>query len=90
MVVRVSELRESECCPVNRADRGCVALMGQHDLTGTELTSRWCSNSRPFVEPMQEAKQTTAAQPAGAASHTLVVFPTAVRVGHRSVSSRFY
>src|SRR5260370_29870703 len=39
----------------------------------TELTSRWCSNSRPFVEPMQEAEQMMAAQAAGAASHTLVV-----------------
>lgn len=32
----------------------------------------------------------TAAQPAGAASHTLVVSSTAVRIGRRSVSSRFY
>jgi hypothetical protein len=37
-----------------------------------------------------ESKAMTAAQPAGAASHTLVVSSTAVRIGRRSVSSRFY
>ena len=36
MAVRVSELRESECCPVigQIEDRGCVASTGQHYLTG--------------------------------------------------------
>ena len=34
MAVRVSELRGSERCPCNRADRGCVASTGQHYLTG--------------------------------------------------------
>jgi len=66
--------------PCNRADRGCVASMGQDYRTGNGATSRWCSNSRTFVEPMKEAKQMTAAQVAGAASHTMVVFP------HRRVS----
>jgi hypothetical protein len=69
---------------------GCVGLMDKITSPETELTSRWCSNSRTFVEPMSEAKQMTAAQAAGAASHTMVVSSTAVRVGRRSVSSRLY
>jgi hypothetical protein len=36
----------------------------------TEPTSRWCSNSRPFEEPRNEAKQMTTVQTVGAASHT--------------------
>jgi hypothetical protein len=76
MAVRVSELRESERCPVIGQTE--VASPRWDNITSpeTELTSRWCSNSRPFVEaPMQEAKQMTIAQAAGAASHTLVVSP---------------
>ena len=90
MAVRVSELRESERCPVIGQTE--VASPRWDNITSpeTELTSQWCSNSRPFVEPMQEAKQMTAAQAAGAASHTLVVSSAAVRVGRRSVSSRLY
>jgi hypothetical protein len=76
--------------PCNRADRRCVAATGQYYLIGNGLTSRWCSNSRPFVEPMKEAMHTTAAQAAGAASHTSDGFSIAVRVGRKSVSSRFY
>jgi hypothetical protein len=41
------------------------------------------------VEPMKEAMQMTAAQAAGAASHTPDGFSIAVRVGRKSVSSRF-
>ncbi len=75
MAVRVSELRESERCPV--IGQTAVASPRWDNITSpeTELTSRWCSNSRPFVEPMQEAKQMTTAQAAGAASHTPVVSP---------------
>ena len=74
MAVRVSELRGSECCPVIGQIQ--VASPRWDNITSpeTELTSRWCSNSRTFVEPMSEAKQMTAAQAAGAASHTMVVF----------------
>ena len=76
--------------PCNRADRGCVASTGQHDLTGNGADFAMVSNSRPFVEPMKEAKQITAAQAAGAASHTPDGSSTDVRVGRKSVSSRFY
>ena len=74
MAVRVSELRGSECCPVIGQIQ--VASPRWDNITSpeTELTSRWCSNSRTFVEPMSEAKQMTAAQATGAASHTMVVF----------------
>jgi hypothetical protein len=90
MAVRVSELRGSECCPVIGQIE--VALPRRDNITSPEtgLTSRWCSNSRPFVEPMKEAKQMTAAQAAGAASHTPDGPSTAVRVGRKSVSSRPY
>ena len=90
MAVRESELRGSECCPVIGQIKVESHRWDNMTSPETELTSRWCSNSRTFVEPMQEAKQMTAAQAAGAASHTLVVSPTAVRVGRRSVSSRLY
>jgi hypothetical protein len=55
MAVRVSELRGSECCPVIGQIE--VALPRRDNITSPEtgLTSRWCSNSRPFVEPMKEA-----------------------------------
>ena len=90
MAMRVAELRGSECCPVIGQIKVESHRWDNMTSPETELTSRWCSNSRTFVEPMQEAKQMTAAQAAGAASHTLVVSPTAVRVGRRSVSSRLY
>src|SRR5260370_672116 len=74
MAVRVSELPRSEWCPV--IGQIGVASPRWDKITSPEtaLTSRWCSNSRTFVEPMSEAKQMTAAQAAGAASHTMVVF----------------
>src|SRR5215469_5894437 len=34
MVMRIAELRKSECCPVIKADRGCVAFMEPHYLAG--------------------------------------------------------
>jgi hypothetical protein len=74
MAVRVSELRESERCPVIGQTEVASPRWDNMTSPETELTSRWCSNSRPFVEPIQEATQMTTAQAAGAASHTLVVF----------------
>src|SRR6266581_5650577 len=38
--------------PCNRADRGCVGRWDKITSPETELTSRWCSNSRTSVEPM--------------------------------------
>ena len=54
----------------------------------TEQTFRRCSHSRPFMEPMREAKQMTTAQAVGAASHTPGEFSIAVRIGCNPVSSR--
>jgi hypothetical protein len=90
MVMRIAELRKSECCPVTGQIE--VALPFWDNITSpeTEQTSRWCSNSRTFAEPMNEAKQMTTAQAVGAASHTTGGSSTAVRVGRKSVSSRFY
>jgi hypothetical protein len=70
MVMRIAELRKSEGCPVTGQIE--VALPFWDNITSpeTEQTSRWCSNSRTFAEPMNEAKQMTTAQAVGAASHT--------------------
>src|SRR5215469_18394156 len=71
MAMRVAETGGSEKPPCNGADRGCVAyLRTTLPQPETEPTSRWCSNARPVVEPMQGAKQMTAGQTAGAASLT--------------------
>jgi hypothetical protein len=74
MAVRVSELRGSECCPVIGQIEVASPPWDKITSPETELTSRWCSNSRTFVEPMSEAKQMTVAKAAGAASRTMVVF----------------
>jgi hypothetical protein len=90
MAMRVTEMGESEGCPVI----GQIEVTSPHrdNITSpeTELTSRWCSNSRPLEEPRKEAKQMTTAQAVGAASHTLGGFSTAVRIGSKSVLSRPY
>src|ERR1700693_2349070 len=90
MAMRVTEMGESEGCPVIGQIE--VASPPGDNITSpeTELTSRWCSNSRPLEEPMNEAKQMTTAQAVGAASHTLGGFSTAVRIGSKPVSSRSY
>jgi hypothetical protein len=74
--------------PCNRADRGCVASWDNITSLETELTSRWCLNSRPLEEPMKEAKQMTTGQPVGAASHMADGFSSGVRIGSKSLSSR--
>jgi hypothetical protein len=76
--------------PCNQADR--VASPQGDNITSpeTELTSYWCSNSRPLEEPIYEAKQMTTAQAVGAASHTPGGFSAAVRIGGKPVSSRPY
>jgi len=70
MAMRVAEMGESEGCPVIGQTE--VASSHRDNITSpeTELTSHWCSSSRPLEEPMKEAKQMTTAQAVGAASHT--------------------
>jgi len=71
MAMRIAELRKSECCPVIGQIEVALPFLGDHITSPeTEQTSRWCSNSRTFEEPMDEAKQMTTAQAVGAASHT--------------------
>jgi hypothetical protein len=70
MVMRIAELRKSECCPVIGQIKVALPFWDNITLPETEQTSRWCSNSRTFEEPMNEAKQMTTAQAVGAASHT--------------------
>jgi hypothetical protein len=49
--------------------------MGQDYLTGNGADFAMVFKlEKKFVEPMKEAKQMTAAQAAGAASHTMVFF----------------
>jgi len=67
--------------PCNGTDRGCVVWLDNITSPETEQTSRWCSNARPSVEPMKEAKQMTTAQTVGAASHTSLDSSIGVRVG---------
>jgi len=88
--MRVTEMGASEGCPVIGQTE--VASPHGDNITSpkTELTSRWCSSSRPLEEPMYEAKQMTTAQAVGAASHTPGGFSTAVRIGSKPVSSRPY
>jgi hypothetical protein len=88
MAMRVTEMGESEGCPVIGQTE--VASPQGDNITSpeTELTSYWCSSSRTLEEPMYEAKQMTTGQPVGAASHTTRGFSTAVRIGRKPVSSR--
>jgi hypothetical protein len=90
MAMRVTEMGASEGCPVIGQIE--VASPQGDNITSpeTELTSRWCSSSRPLEEPMKEAKQMTTAQAVGAAPHTAGGFSTAVRIGSKPVSSRPY
>jgi hypothetical protein len=90
MAMRVTEMGASEGCPVIGQIEVASPRWDKITSPETELTSRWCSSSRPLEEPMKEAKQMTTVQAVGAASHTMVAFSTAVRVGRRSVSRRFY
>ena len=59
--MRVTEMGASEGCPVI----GQIEVASPHvdNITSpeTELTSRWCSSSRPLEDPMKEAKQMTTA-----------------------------
>ena len=61
MAMRVAETGGSEGCPVIGQIE--VASPQGDNITSpeTELTSRWCSSSRPLEEPMKEAKQMTTA-----------------------------
>jgi hypothetical protein len=88
MAMRVTEMGASEGCPVIGQTE--VASPQGDNITSpeTELTSYWCSSSRPLEEPMNEAKQMTTAQAVGAASHMAGGFSTAVRIGSKPVSSR--
>jgi len=61
MAMRVTEMGESEGCLVIGQIE--VASPQGDNITSpeTELTSRWCSSSRPLEDPMKEAKQMTTA-----------------------------
>ena len=52
MAVRVWELRGSERCPVIGQIEVASPRWDKITSPETELTSRWCSNSRTFVEPL--------------------------------------
>jgi len=52
MAMRIAELRKSECCPVIGQIEVASARWDKITSPETELTSRWCSNSRTSVEPM--------------------------------------
>jgi hypothetical protein len=90
MAMRVTEMGASEGCPVIGQIEVASPQVDNITSPETELTSYWCSSSRPLEEPMYEAKQMTTAQAVGAASHTPGGFSTAVRIGNKPVSSRPY
>src|SRR6266576_7001997 len=75
MAMRVTEMGASESCPVTGQIEVASPRGDKITSPETELTSYWCSNSRPLEEPMNEAKQMTTAQAIGAASHTTVIPP---------------
>ena len=70
MAMRIAELRKSEGCPVIGQIEVALPVWDNITSPDTEPTSRWCSNSRTFAEPMNEAMQMTTAQAVGAASDT--------------------
>jgi len=80
----------SECCAVIAQIEVASPVRDNITSPETEQTFRRCSHSRPFMEPMQEAKQMTTAQAVGAASHTPGEFSIAVRIGCKPVSRRSY
>ena len=88
MAMRIAELRKSECCPVIGQIE--VALPFWDNITSpeTEQTSRWCSNSRTFAEPINEAKQMTTAQLLVQLHTRLLDLSIAVRVGRKPLSRR--
>jgi hypothetical protein len=90
MVMRIAELRKSECCPVIGQIE--VALPFWDNITSpeTEQTSRWCSNSRTFAEAINAAKQMTTRKLLVQLHTRLVDLSIAVRVGREPVSSRSY
>ena len=88
LAMRVTEMGESEGCPVIGQTEVASPCWDKITSPETELTSCWCSNSRTLEEPMHEAKQMTTGQPVGAASHTTGGFSIAARIGSKSVSSR--
>jgi hypothetical protein len=90
MAMRVTEMGASEGCPVIGQIEVASLYWDNIASPETELTSYWCSSSRPLEEPMYEAKQMTTARAVGAASHTPGGLPTAVRIGNKPVSSRPY
>jgi len=75
--MRVTEMGASEGCLVTGQIEVASPRGDKITSPETELTSRWCSSSRPLEEPMYEAKQMTTGQPVGAASHTSGGFSTA-------------
>ena len=88
VAMRVTEMGASEGCPVIGQIEVASPRGDQITSPETELTSYWCSSSRPLEEPMYEAKQMTTAQAVGAASHTPCGFSTTVRIGSKPISSR--
>src|SRR5882762_9368195 len=83
--VGMGSAKGSECCAVIAQIEVASPVRDNITSPETEQTFRWCSHSRPFMEPMQEAKQMTTAQAVGAASHTSGEFSIAVRIGCKPV-----
>jgi hypothetical protein len=61
IAMRVTEMGASEGCPVIGQIKVASPLWDNITSPETELTSCWCSSSRPLEEPMNEAKQMTTA-----------------------------
>src|SRR6266403_5037612 len=88
MAVRVTEMGESEGCPVIGQIEVASPRADKITSVGNGADFLLVLNSRSLEEPMHEAKQMTTGQPVGAASHTTGGFSTVVRIGSKSVSSR--
>lgn len=89
MAMRVWEREKKRRLPCNRADRGCVAFLGQHHLAGNG------ANFSPVLtlETVYGTDVGSKANDDGASRwcsfrHVRWIVSIAVRVGHKPVSSR--
>jgi hypothetical protein len=76
--------------PCNRADKGCVALMGQHHLAGNGADFAMVFKLETIFGTDVGSNANDGGASCWCSFPHVGGFSTAVRIGRRSVSSRFY
>ena len=76
--------------PCNRADKGCVALMGQHHLAGNGADFAMVFKLETICGTDVGSNANDGGASCWCSFPHVGGFSTAVRIGRRSVSSRFY